>query len=489
MAMLVHANITTLLEAITSGDERGVIRETLTLLGSEKVPPAKVAARVGVAAAWGGGDGHALSVLSVAGRVAEWMRAIPLSTDAKAEERRQLAPALPLVQGFLAVAAAVRSGLPEPHPSLPQGIPPAEVTHADGPLGALREALAARELERTRRILLGYYATGADYKALLTQIYAALAQRYPEGGHPLTFVVSGSRVLDMADWGDRVPAYLYWLTPLILSDAPNSAVGESAKAYSAGADHDLGWLRTRLSIPKEEAAGPAFQRALVAGDANAACDAVLQALRGGATPTGVAAGMSLAAAELINSVAPGDRDALYRAGHILLYVNAVHSAMSQTQNPEVWPLLYTAACAVNAGKAVAAGGGVSEGARATASVPLGGMLPANMLRTLEQHLIEGDTATALAGARRYLQMGHPPRALAGILGSVGASRDATGGSEASAHVLPLVAAAAEEYLELPRGLRSDGQNALLSAAVRLAAELSTGHALADRVRAAIEERL
>src|SRR5262245_13259919 len=200
MAMLVHANITALLEAITAGNEEGTIREVLTLLGPEKVPPAKIAARVGIPAAWGDGDGHALGVLSVAGRVAEWMRAIPIGPEPQAELRRQLAPALPLVQGFAAVADRVKRGLPEPHPALPPPIPPADVKHEQGPLGALRDALAARDLDMTRRILMGYYATGADYRALLTLLYAALIHRYPENGHPLSDVVGGCRVLDMADW-------------------------------------------------------------------------------------------------------------------------------------------------------------------------------------------------------------------------------------------------------------------------------------------------
>jgi hypothetical protein len=488
MPMLVHANITALLDALAARDEDTVIRETLTLLGPEKVPPAKIAARVGIPAAWGGGDGHALSVLAVAGRVAEWMRAIPLGPEPEAEGRRQLGPALPLAQGLLAVADRVQTGLPEPHPTLPQGIPPADVKHPDGPLGALREALAAKDLERTRAILMGYYATGVDYRALLTLLYAALAHRYPESGHPLTFVVSGSRVLDMADWGDRVPAYIYWLTPLILTDTPDTTAGQAARDYAADAAHDLGWLRQRLSIPKEEAAGPAFQQALVAGVARAACDAVLQALRGGATPMGVAAGMALAAAERINGVVPGDRQGLLRAGHVLLYVNAVHTATTQTQNPEIWPLLYTAACAVNAAQTPAAGLAPESGARAAASVPVGGLIAATMLRNFEQQLADGDTASALTLARRYLQMGHPARALAGVIGAVGATRDAAGAGDA-AHTLPLVAAAAEEYMNLPQALQGGGQNALLTAAVRLAAELTSGHALADRVRAAINVRL
>src|SRR5262249_13807446 len=175
-----------------------------------------------------------------------------------------------------------------------------------GPLGMLRAALAARDLEMARRILMGYYATGTDYRALLTLLYAALVHRYPEGGHPLTYVVDGSRVLDMADWGDRLPAFIFWVTPLILTDSPDTPVAETARAYAQQPEHDLGWLRSRLAIPKEEAAGPAFQRALLAGDADAACEAVLKTLRSGATPMGVAAGMNLAAAELVNGMAPGD---------------------------------------------------------------------------------------------------------------------------------------------------------------------------------------
>src|SRR5689334_1172400 len=96
MPMIVHADITTLLEALTAGDEDGAIHATLRLLGPENAPPAKIAARVGIPAAWAGGDGHPLAVLSVSGRVAEWMRSIPIGPEPGAETRRQLATALPL---------------------------------------------------------------------------------------------------------------------------------------------------------------------------------------------------------------------------------------------------------------------------------------------------------------------------------------------------------------------------------------------------------
>lgn len=483
MPMIVHADITTLLEALSASDEDGAIHATLRLLGPENAPPAKIAARVGIPAAWAGGDGHPLAVLSVSGRIAEWMRSIPIGPEPGAETRRQLAPALPLIQSFRAVAAQVAKGLPEPHPALPGGISPADLKHAEGAFGALRDAVAARDLDRVRAILMGFYMTGTDYRAMLTAIYGALALRYPEGGHPLYFAMAGSRVLEMADWGDRVPAYISWVSSLIVDDTPDAPAAEAAHAYAAA--HDLGWLRTRLAIPKEEAAGESFRRTVASGSATEACDATLGALRAGATPMGLAAALALTAAEQLNAVPQGDGDGLLRAGHTLLYAHAVHVATLQTQNKEIWPLLYTAACAVNAVRPAGGAGAVAAGARAVPSTPIGGLIAASMLRTLEQQVAAGDNATALAIAHRYLQMGHEPRALAGVIGSVAATRDVDPRDPRSLHLLPMAAAAAEEYLTLPPALASGGQNALLTAAIRLASELGGGHALADRVRAAI----
>lgn len=488
MPMIVHADITTLLDALTTGDLDGVIAATLQLLGPERVPPAKVAARIGIPAAWGGGDGHPLGVLAVAGQMAEWMRTIPIGPEPGADQRRNLAAALPLIQAFSAVAARVKQGLPEPHPALPQPLVPADVHAEGGSMAAFAAAVADRDLDRTRALLMGYYATGADYKTVLATIYAALATRYSDGGHPLIFSVAGSRVLDMADWGDRMPAYIYWATPLMLDAAPQAPAGAAAAAYAAEEAHALGWLRTRLAIPKEEAAGSAFQRAIVVGDYTAACDAVLKALRDGATPMGVASGIALAAATEVVNVPTGDREGLMRTGHALLYAHAVHTATKQTQNPAIWPLLYTSACAVNAARNLTPSGQLAAARPAAQSVPMGGLIPASMLRGFEQQLASGDVPGALTVATRYLQMGHPQRALAGVIGSVAASCDADPAQPESLHILPIVAAAAAEYVNLPQALQNGGQNALLHAAVRLAGELTAGHSVADRVREAITAR-
>ncbi|MGO8946459.1 MAG: hypothetical protein ACLQUY_02105 [Ktedonobacterales bacterium] len=489
MVTIVSADISSLLESIVSGEEDTMIGETLALLGPQKVPPTKLAAHVGIPAAWGGGDGYALSTLSVAGRVAEWMRWVPIGPEPGADERRALAPALPLTQGFVAVAGRVGQGLVEPHPAMPEPLMPRDVKNADGPLGALRESLVSQDVDTVRRILRGYYATGTDYRNVLTAIYATLALSYPEVGRPLSFAVSGSRVLDMADWGDKMPAFIYWFAPLMVEVTPGTPVEDAARQYAMAPGHDLGWLRTRLSIPTEEAAGLAYQNSLVAGSAEEACEATLKALKQGATPMGVAAGISLAAAELVNGVPAGDSDGLYRAAQVLLYTHSVHVATTQTQDPRIWPLLYTAASAVNAAQSAARSTAALKGSRAAPSTPVGGLIAASMLRTLEQLLLSGDSASAVAVAHRYLQMGHSSRALAGIIGSAAASHDVRGAKPNTFHPLVLAAAAVEEYLTTPTALAAGGKNGLLTAAIRLAGELDTGHQLAQKVRRAIDQEI
>jgi hypothetical protein len=491
MVTTVSADISPLLECIASGDEDGMIHETLSLL-KKRVPPARLAARVGIPAAWGGGDGYPLTTLSVGGRVAEWMRGVPAGPEPAADERRVFLPALPLVQGFVAVSDRLKKGLLEPHPAQPEPLIPRDVRHPDGPLGVLREAVASHDARSAESILLGYYATGTDYRQLLAAIFAALDLRYPEGGRPLSFGVAGSRVLDMAEWGDRLPAFIYWFAPLMVDAAPATAAEAAARAYAQAEGHGLGWLRTRLGIPREEAAGTEFQRALRAGSPEAACEATLQALRRGATPMGVAAGISLSAAEVVNNVPTGDRVGLRRAAELLLYTHSVHLATTVTQNQEIWPLLYTAASAVNATRpddSAETSATAPRGARATQSTPVGGLIPASMLRTLEQQVRTGDTEGALSIAYRYLQMGHPSRALAGIIGNVAASRDKPAGEPETFHPLVLTAAAIEEYMMVPTALASGGQNALLTAAIRLAGELDSGRHLAEKVQSAIDAQV
>jgi hypothetical protein len=486
MATTFYADTTPLLEAIAASDTDRILQETISLLGAQKVPPAKIAGRVGLAALWGNAEPHALTVLATVGRVSTWMRTIPAGPEPGDDLRRNLAPAYPLVQAFLAVADAVRKGLPDPHPSLPEPILPGELRDGQTVYGAIHDAYGRRDLNKMRALLMGYHATGADYRSFQTAIYGALAHRYPDGGHPLIFALSGCHILDMAEWGDHEPPMIFWYPPLMLDNAPDTPAAKAASEYAAQSGHDLSWLRTRLSIPNEESAGAAFQQALLAGDGAVACDTVLGALRKGATPRGVASGMSLAVASHINAVPQGDSAELERLGHVLQYVHSVQLAMRHTQETLVFPLLYTAACEVNSLGPF--GAPAVQGAGAVGALVAGGLIPGVVLRSLEQQVAHGETGSALATARRYIQMGHPPSGMAGILATVAAQRDVAG-NEATQHLLPAVTAACEAYLMLPDAIAEKGQNALLTAAIRLASEGRGDTTFASRIRAAIEAAL
>ncbi|HEX8729543.1 MAG TPA: hypothetical protein VF739_13015 [Ktedonobacterales bacterium] len=486
MATTIYADTTSLLEAIAASDSGRILQETLDLLRAQNVPPARIAGRVGLAALWGNADPHALGVLATVGRVSTWMRTIPAGPEPGDDMRRKRAPAYPLAQAFSVITEAVRKGLAETHPSLPEPILPAELKDGQTVYDAVRDAFERRDLNQMRALLMGYHATGADYRSFQTAIYAALAHRYPDGGHPLIFALTGCHVLDMAEWGDHEPAMIYWYPPLMLDPTPDGSASLAASDYAVQPGHDLTWLRTRLSIPKEEAAGTAYQQALSAGNGAAACDATLSSLRNGATPRGVASAMALVVAGHINATPLGETAQIIRYAHVLQYVHAVQLAMRHTQEQHVFPMLYTAACAVNSLGAV--GAPVVHGAGAGASLVAGGLIPGVMLRGLEQQAAAADIGGALATARRYIQMGHPPSGLAGILATVAAQRDATT-EDAASHALPSVTAACEAYLMLPGALAEKGQNALLAAAIRLASELRSPATLADRVRDAIEATL
>lgn len=481
MSMMLYADTTPLAGAIASGNEARVISETLKLVGQRNLKPGKIAGRVGIDALWGAGDPAALAPLASSGLLADWMRAIPLGPEPGEEQRARLSPATPLAQAFMAAQSAVAKGIPEPRPSLPDPLEPMEIPGGKTVHQALTETFDARDVDAMRRILLGLNATGADYRATLEALYVATRFRYAGSGEPLTWIVTGSEIMDMAEWGGNQPPFIYWITGLLADARPNSAIGEAARSYATDPLHDLSWLRMRLAPGKHEAAGALFQKALTDGDGNAACDATLDALRGGASPTSVASGMALAVAERLNGVAAGDTAALLEAGHALRYIHAVATATRQTQQPDMWPMLYTAACAVNA-----LGAAAPTALHSATSMPIGGTLGGALLRTMEQQVATGEAQNAMAAARRYMQIENAPRSVAGGISLAIAQTDPQTGS-VSIEAAPLVAAALEEYLRLPAALANNGQNALLSAAVRLATELRGDHARGDRISAAIEE--
>jgi hypothetical protein len=278
-----------------------------------------------------------------------------------------------------------------------------------------------------------------------------------------------------------MPAFIAWVTPLLCGGEIDALVSSGASAYAA--NYDFTWLRKRLASAKEEAAGPAFQRAVVTGDDKAACDAVVAALQAGATARGVAAAMAHVAADQLVAIPAGDRDGLLKAAHQLQYQHTVATALGETQEMHVWPILFTAACALRA--ANVAGVAPLQAAAASAGIGAGTMGMAQ-LRTLDQQLTAGDAAGALGTAHRYLQMAGAPRALAGVIASVASRTDLKGARPDALHLMPAVEAALDSWMKLPQAISRGGANSLLSAAIRLTTELRGEGTLAQRVRGAID---
>ncbi len=209
-------------------------------------------------------------------------------------------------------------------------------------------------------------------------------------------------------------------------------------------------------------------RALITGNADAEqiCQGVYNALiPGGASARGIGSVISMAAADVMQKVGDGDREAFIKAAHGLLFAAATRIVFAQLQDIEALPLLFTAAVYVNAlSKELGAQKGAAQ---PPASLGLGGgLLAPALLDTLTRQLLDRDLDGASGTARRYLRLGHDPRALFAIVGLVASQADA---ALDQGHTLQIVQAAGEEFMAWPRDLASTSADSILYVALRAAA--------------------
>ncbi|HLW01095.1 MAG TPA: hypothetical protein VKT82_20725 [Ktedonobacterales bacterium] len=453
-----------LVDAVASANVNHIAREVVHLL-RRKVAPFFIIGKAGIPAAWGDADGHPLCGLAAGGHIADWMRYIPASGEDDDEDHRLLRPALPLTMALAFAGPAVKAG-GHHQPELPEPIFPATVNHPQGMDGALREAVRGGQAEKTLRVLLGYYATGTDYRSYLMNVYRAITEHYAADGHALIFTHRSSQVLDMAGWADKLPPFIYWLTPHLATSQPDAPFLKDVQAFLSDPAHDLKPLRTRLAPANNAAAGAELRQAILQGSLEDSIAAVLAALNNGAKGPAVGSVIALAAARRFLNTAQGDADASLRAAHGVLIASAARTAVSQVQNIEVLPILFIAAAAVNALRDVepAEAPQPSTHPRASAGSLIGGILAPVLLRSLEQQLADGDEQAVLTSAHRYLQLGHPAHGLVATIASVACQGDA---SSDQGHSLLLAEAAAEEFLALPAHLQGEGE-VLLAVSVRAA---------------------
>ena len=461
----IGVDISALVDATVAGDSDNIITTARPLL-RQGAPAAVLLGRVGMIAAHGDTDGHAILTLNAAGSISRWLNALPQDPveDPQSHERE-----LPLLaQALVATAPAVRAGQAA-HDTYPDPLFPSELPEGKTVNEMMHDAVYGNDAALVERLLFGLYGTGADYRTMQVRIYDGISTTFQHGGHPLLFAVRGTQLLDEVEWGDRAPNILHWLTPHLPLHSEEPAWVNAVRTFLADPDHSLASVRTRLAAPKDENALPL--RRLITGNADTTqiCQGVYDALiKKGASARGIGSVIALAAADTMGMV--GDGDAFVRAAHGLLFSAATRLVFAEVQDPQALPLLFTSAAFINAlSRELAEQSAIAQTQPTAAARPAtlsGGLIASALLETLSQQLQAQDLAGSLTTARRYLQLGNDQRALYAMIGRVAAQADAAADQ---GHTLQIVHAAGEECMAWPAALTDTNIEGFLQVALRAVA--------------------
>ena len=217
-----------------------------------------------------------------------------------------------------------------------------------------RNFVEVRDAEGAERALVSAVRAGASPSELADMLFAAATDhRYLDGGHTLDFVNKALEALDIAGW-ERAEAVLASL-PAQLAGAERM---EEANAWRNPVD-----LVTLLEcaferLPEALAAGAAARgtwdgraglvETILEGDAGVIVEALLDALRQGATEVELASAVSLAAATRIarfpTSNEFGDWDT---ALHTFTFANAVEQGLRRSASPDLLRGVLDAAASVH----------------------------------------------------------------------------------------------------------------------------------------------
>lgn len=466
-------DISALVDATIAEDSKDVIAIARDLL-RRGAPAAELAARAGLIVADGDGDGHAVLTLSAAAGLSRWMMALPRPSEQDPHSHEQELPLL--VQALVATAPALRAGK-QAQVSYPDPIFPSELGEGKTVDDAIHDAVYGNDATRVERLLFGLYGTGADYRTMEVRTYDGISTTIQHAGHPLMFAVRGFQLLDAAEWGERAPHILHWLTPHLPLRSEEPDWVQAVRAFHAEPAHSLAGLRTRLAAPKDVNALPLRDLILSDADTTQICQGVYDALvKGGASSRGVGSVIALAAADVLRRVGDDDRDEFVRAAHGLLFAAAVRVVYARVQDIAALPLLYTAAAYANAlFKELGQHIQTTERASTTASFMGGGLIAPALLETLSEQVEARDYNGAVATAQRYLRLDNDPRALFATIGLTAASADA---ATDQGHTLQIAQAAGEEYMAWPASLADTNIDVLLHVALR-AATFARRNALVD----------
>jgi len=468
-AVELRLDLSALINALVANDKAHILSIARTYL-QHGDDPSVILGRVGIVAAPGDADGHSTITLAAAAMLSRLLHTLPEPLDPQVQAQEQRLPLFvePLLASINSVQAGYNAAPVYPAPFFPSGIPEGHTVNE-----AVHNAVYNNDPIMTERLLSGLYGTGADYRSLEARAYEGISTSFQNAGHPLIFAVRGFQLLDAVEWSEATPTIIHWLAPHLPLQPGNEPPAWVATVHDYALDpaHDMTSIRTRLAAPKDESALPLHKLILSDADTTQVCQGVYDAIiKGGASPRGVGAVIALAAADVMNRVGDGDRDLFVHVAHGLLFSSAIHTVFHQIQDVEVLPLLFTSAAFINAlQKEIEtqpeATQRASAVATASSSIIGGGLIAASQLETLTAQLKARDLVGAIATTRRYLTLGHDPRALFGTIGLAAAWTDATADQ---GHTLQIVHAAAEEFLNWPTTLASTSHEILLHAALRAA---------------------
>src|SRR5579884_4062190 len=210
-----------------------------------------------------------------------------------------------------------------------------------------RQFVEVRDAEGAERALVSAVRAGASPRELADMLFAAATDhRYLDGGHTLDFINKALEALDIAGWersetvlgslpiqlaqAERMEEANAWRHPVDLVRLLERAFDELPDALAAGAER----------ADREPRAPRPERRALVdtllTAEPAAILDALLTALRDGATPVEIASAVSLAAATRIARFPTtnefGDWDT---ALHTFTFANAVEQGLRRSPSPEL----------------------------------------------------------------------------------------------------------------------------------------------------------
>ena len=216
-----------------------------------------------------------------------------------------------------------------------------------------RGFIEVRDAEGAERALVSAAQAGASSQQLADMLFAAATDhRYLDGGHTLDFVNKALEALDVAGWeraevvlaslptqlagAERMEEANAWRNPVDLVALLDNAFAQLPDALSTGASID-GWMDREALVEN-----------VLGEDPQASIDALLTALRTGASEVELASAVSFAAviriARFPTSNEFGDWDT---ALHTLTFANAVEQGLRRSPSPELLRGVFDAAMSIH----------------------------------------------------------------------------------------------------------------------------------------------